>query len=88
MSYDTLKDKMHGSEIYNMDKLLKNVNLYKVLGREIPTFIERRNFWIVGRPGVGKSYMCRMLYEKNLFMKSINKSVLYELLLLLNYFQL
>lgn len=60
-------------EIYNMDKLLKNANLFKVLGREIPPYIERNNFWICGLSGVGKSYMVRMLYGADLFMKSINK---------------
>lgn len=60
-------------EIYNIDKLIKNVNLFKVLGREIPPVIPRRNYWIVGKPRVGKSYAVREAFGKDLFIKPINK---------------
>lgn len=62
------------SEIYNLDKLLKNVNLYKVLSKEVPMFILRKNYWIVGDPGVGKSYSVRFIYNLDeLFIKPANK---------------
>lgn len=62
------------AEIYNLDKLLKNVNLYKVLNKEVPMIIPRKNYWIVGDPGVGKSYAIRSIYNLDeLFMKSANK---------------
>lgn len=61
-------------EIYNIDKLLKNVNLYKVLNKEVPSIVPRTNYWIVGEPGVGKSYAVRAIYNvSDLFIKSINK---------------
>lgn len=62
------------AEIYNLDKLLRNVNLYKVLNKEVPMMIPRKNYWIVGDPGVGKSYAVRSIYNMDeLFMKSANK---------------
>ena len=62
------------AEIYNLDKLLRNVNLYKVLNKEVPMMIPRKNYWIVGDPGVGKSYAVRSIYDMDeLFMKSANK---------------
>lgn len=61
-------------EIYNMDKLLRNVNLYKVMNKEVPSMIPRTNYWIVGDPGVGKSYAVRAIYDVDaLFIKSANK---------------
>lgn len=62
------------AEIYNMDKLLRNVNLYKVLNKEVPTMIQRTNYWILGDPGVGKSYAIRAIHNNDeLFIKSANK---------------
>lgn len=60
-------------ELYNMDKLLKNYNLYKVLSKDVPAIIPRDNYWIYGEPGAGKSYAIRALYPDDLFIKSANK---------------
>lgn len=60
-------------EIYNLDKLIKNVNLYKVLNKEVPAIFPRENYWIYGDPGAGKSYAVRALYPDSLFIKSANK---------------
>lgn len=49
-------------ELYNLDKLHKNLSLYKVLNKEVKPHVERKNFWIYGIPGVGKSYCVRMAF--------------------------
>lgn len=59
-------------ELYNIDKLQRNLSLYKVLSHEVPLHIPRDNYWIYGKPRVGKSYAVRRVFP-NLFMKPINK---------------
>lgn len=59
-------------ELYNLDKLHKNLSLYKVLNKEVKPHVERRNYWIYGFPGVGKSYCVRLAFP-TFYSKPCNK---------------
>ena len=60
-------------EIYNLDKLQRNLSLYKVLAKEVPEMKERKNLWVYGIPGVGKSYGVRLAWGVSYYLKSCNK---------------
>lgn len=71
----SLKDvvKEHPEELYNLDKLHKNLSLYKLLAKDVPEMRERNNYWVYGIPGVGKSYGVRLAWGTTYFLKSCNK---------------
>lgn len=59
------------SLIHNYKKLLENVNLFK-LNTTKPEDGERVNYWIYGKPGIGKSQWARRNFP-NAFKKACNK---------------
>ena len=58
-------------ELYNYDKLRKNLMLYNIDKIKKCKIIERKCFWIYGPSGIGKSYMVRSIFDK-IYEKSNN----------------
>lgn len=59
-------------ELYNYDKLRKNVNLYNIDKQKVNKNISRKCYWIYGESGIGKSYLVRESFDK-LYEKQNNK---------------
>lgn len=60
-------------ELYNLDKLQRNLSLYRVLAKEVPEMKPRKNLWVQGIPGVGKSFGVRLAWGTSYYLKSCNK---------------
>ncbi|AUM61846.1 Rep [uncultured virus] len=63
------EEKIH---IRDYEKLRKCVNLYN-LDKKTEKRVSEENLWIVGQPGVGKSYWVREQFGDSLYLKAQNK---------------
>jgi hypothetical protein len=62
----------HPELLYDYAKLKVNIAMYKLDKHAITSIFPRKCYWIVGKPGIGKSYYVRNLYP-DAYIKSQNK---------------